>query len=72
MPIRVAAVRTCSISTLSTSARLDIGSGILISVGDFVAGGVLDTRITIGTNTITLSGVNGVGANSITADDFLF
>ena len=60
-----------NIDALNLSAA-DIGTGIIITVADFVAGGALDTRITIGTNTITLSGVNGVGANSITADDFLF
>jgi Ca2+-binding RTX toxin-like protein len=60
-----------NIDALNLSAA-DIGTGIVITVGDFVAGGVLDTRITIGANTITLSGVNGVGANSITADDFFF
>ena len=31
-----------------------------------------DTRITIGTNSILLQGVNGVGNNAITATDFLF
>ena len=47
-------------------------SGVVISVGDFVAGGLLDTRVTIGTDQFTLSGVNGVLANSITAQDFIF
>ena len=60
-----------NIDALNLSAA-DIGVGIVITVGNFVAGGALDTRITIGTDTITLSGVTGVGANSITADDFLF
>jgi Ca2+-binding RTX toxin-like protein len=31
-----------------------------------------DTQVTIGASTITLLGVNGVGANSITIDDFRF
>jgi Ca2+-binding RTX toxin-like protein len=31
-----------------------------------------DMQVTIGTNTITLQGVNGVGANTITIDDFRF
>jgi hypothetical protein len=31
-----------------------------------------DTLVTIGTDSITLVGVNGVGANSITIDDFRF
>ena len=30
-----------------------------------------DTLITVGTDTITLKGVNGVGANAITRQDFL-
>ena len=47
------------------------GSDVLITVGQFVNGGALDTRITIGTDTITLSGVTGAGVNSITANDFI-
>jgi hypothetical protein len=31
-----------------------------------------DTQVTIGANTIMLLGVNGVGANTITVDDFRF
>ena len=47
-------------------------SGVVITVGDYVAGGLLDTRVTIGTDQFILSGVNGVAANSITSQDFIF
>ena len=39
----------------------------LVSIVDLGA----DTQVTIGLNTITLMGVNGVGANSISIQDFL-
>ena len=56
--------------------KLDV-SGLGISAGDFAARvGIVDlgndTLVTIdGTDTITLLGVNGTGANAITQADFL-
>jgi Ca2+-binding RTX toxin-like protein len=54
---------------------LDI-SGLGIDAGNFAANVVitdlgLNTRVTIGADTITLIGVSGVGANTITQADFI-
>jgi Ca2+-binding RTX toxin-like protein len=47
------------------------GASVTLTVGQFDGLGALDTRVTIGGDTITLLGVNGVGANSITQMDFI-
>ena len=53
---------------------LDI-SGLGITAATFAANVTItdlgaNMQVTIGTDTITLMGVNGVGANTITIDDF--
>src|SRR4029077_10294241 len=57
---------------------LDLDSAALgVDAGNFAANVTItdlgsDTQVTIGGNSITLVGVTGVGANSITVDDFRF
>ena len=46
-------------------------SAVKITVGQFDGAGAQDTRVSIGENTITLIGVNGVNDNAITQQDFI-
>ncbi|HLF95631.1 MAG TPA: tandem-95 repeat protein [Methylococcaceae bacterium] len=58
------------ISALGVTAA-SFGTDVSIAVGQFIAGGALDTQVTIGTDTIVINGVNGVGANAISQADFM-
>jgi Ca2+-binding RTX toxin-like protein len=58
------------ISALGITAA-DFGTSVAIAVVNLDNAGLLDTVVTIGTNSIGLIGVNGVGANAITQADFI-
>jgi Ca2+-binding RTX toxin-like protein len=56
---------------------LDLDSSLGVTAANFASQVVItdlgaNTQVTIGANSIMLLGVNGVGANAITVDDFRF
>jgi Ca2+-binding RTX toxin-like protein len=49
----------------------NFAASVSIAVGNIDSLGALDTLVTIGTNSIGVLGVNGIGANAITQADFI-
>jgi Ca2+-binding RTX toxin-like protein len=58
------------ISALGVTAA-SFGASVAIAVADVDGAGLLDTVVTIGGDSVTLLGVNGVGDNAITQADFI-
>jgi Ca2+-binding RTX toxin-like protein len=58
-------------SAYGFTSGANFNANVTIITGLFDADGVLDTRVTIGADMITLVGVTGVGSNAISGADFI-